>query len=110
MALYFAAVDVQSPVSRLYDFVVAHYAAVPANSIVPTLLPPVPNMVAWLKLDTAATDVYVLGTSDTSPFYTRVQLLPVEFPDFGRNLIDLRSIYIEVPTGGAIVNMSFVIL
>ena len=110
MALYFAAVNVESSVSNLYSIVVGHYAQIPANSIVPSLLPPIPHMVAWLRMDTAATDVYILGTSETSPYYTRVQILPVEFPDFGRNLIDLNSIFIEVPTGGAIVNLTFVVI
>lgn len=112
MALYFAAVNVttNSPVPNLYDVLVAHYAQVPASSFIPALLPPVPHTAAWLRLNSAATGTGIYGTSSSSPFYALVQALPVEFPNFGRNVIDLRNIWLELPSGGALLDVTFAVI
>lgn len=116
MALYFASITVPAgsaaPVN-LYSILTAHYAAVPRPSTIPALLPPVSNMVAWLRIGAEAAGSFLLGTSSVAPYYAHVQKLdaPVEFPGGGgRNSIDLKSIFLDFGGTAATVDLAFVII
>lgn len=107
MAVYFAQVTMQT--GNLYDDLVTHYATVPSTVTVPTLLPPIPNAVAWLRLE--GTGAAILGTLDVSPFFGPVVLLdtPVEIPGGGgRNTINLSGIMIE-PVG-VVIDIAFAVI
>lgn len=116
MALYFAAAAAPAgtgPGLSVYDILNAHYSKVPAGFKVPSLLTPIPDRVAWLRISADTANCFILGTTDNSPFYGPLQKLdsPVEFPGIGgRNIIDLRGIYLQVPAGGANLDVAFLIV
>lgn len=116
MALYFAVTNVapiSTPAITVYSILVSHFSKVPAGSVVPALLPPIPHNVAWLRLMAESPNVYIMGTTDSSPYYGPMQKLdaPIEFPAVaGRNTIDLSSIYLQVPAGGANIDITFSII
>lgn len=115
MALYFASVTLTGPID-LYTALSAHYATIGATPVlgIPILLPPMPKMVAWIRMSSEDPAVNILGSSSVTPFYTGVQAVdatPVEFTGGGnRNTIALGSIVFD--TGGvpAIVDVAFQII
>ena len=106
MALFFARFAYSSP-STVYDALVAHYAKVPQPSLVPSLLPPVPHMVSWFRLD-CSIPADIVGTSDNDPFTGPVLPLPAEVSGGLRNSIDLRGLILNV--GNSTLTLSFQII
>ena len=106
MALYFAKVKVGVN-QNLYDAIVVHYSTIPKLNI-PTLLPPIPRMVSWIKLDSA--DTGILGSINSSPYTATTFLLPIEISGGDmRNTIDLSGIVFD-NVAQVLVNTAFSII